>query len=234
MRLSKWFAVSAVLAACLMRVPYAPAAILGQVDNFEDGTTQGWTVGLLGATHPAPPVNVASGGPLGADDNYLRLTALGGAGAGNRLTVINMTQWSGDYTAAGISAISMDLKNVGTTDLNIRLYLENPLGGPPTDEAVSGPVLLPSGGDWIHAEFSIDSLSLTGLKGNVDTLLTNVTALRIFHNSLAEFPGPPIAAQLGVDNITAVPEPSSLSLLGLGLGLVGLLAWRKKRETKVV
>ena len=75
-------------------------------------------------------------------------SAVGGAGAGNRLTVINIDQWSGDYTAAGISAISMDLRNLGTTDLNIRLYLEDPIGGPPTDAAVTGPVLLPSGGDW--------------------------------------------------------------------------------------
>ena len=226
---SKWPVVSVVLALCLMQVPCASAALIGQVDNFEDGTTQGWVVGLgLGASHPSPPINVATGGPLGADDNYLRLTAVGGAGAGNRLTVINIDQWSGDYTAAGISAISMDLRNLGTTDLNIRLYVEDPIGGPPTDAAVTGPVLLPSGGDWTHAEFLIDSFSLTGLQGNVDTLLTNVTSLRIFHSPLAVFPGPPIIAQLGVDNITAVPEPCSECLWSLGLGLAGYLAWRKQ------
>jgi hypothetical protein len=229
MKLANWSTVFTVLAACLMGTPYASAALIGQVDDFEDGTTQGWVVGSLGAAHPNPPVNAASGGPLGADDNYLQLNAVGGQGAGSRLSVINLAQWSGDYTAAGISAISMDLRNLGSTDLSIRLYFENPTGGLPTDTAVSDSVLLPSGSGWTNAEFRIDSLSLTGLEGNVETLLANVTALRIIHSPLAEFPGFPIVAQLGVDNVTAVPEPSSLGLLGLGL--LGLLAWRKKHES---
>ena len=63
----------------------ASGAVIGQVDNFEDGTTQGWVVGLLGAPSPAPPQNIPNGGPLGAGDNYLQLTSVGGSGAGNRL-----------------------------------------------------------------------------------------------------------------------------------------------------
>jgi hypothetical protein len=46
--------------------------------------------------------------------------------------------------------------------------------------------------------------------------------LRIFHNSAPDFPGPPIGPPavnlvLGVDNIRAVPEPSSALLIGVGL-----------------
>ncbi|MBM3727132.1 MAG: hypothetical protein FJW40_17130 [Acidobacteria bacterium] len=38
-----------------------PAVSVGQIDTFEDGTTQNWLVGLLGAPHPAPPANMAGG-----------------------------------------------------------------------------------------------------------------------------------------------------------------------------
>ena len=90
----------------------ASGAVIGQVDNFEDGTTQGWVVGLLGAPSPAPPQNIPNGGPLGAGDNYLQLTSVGGSGAGNRLVVINLAQWAGNYTAAGVTFIGMDLRNL--------------------------------------------------------------------------------------------------------------------------
>lgn len=201
------------------------ASVVGQIDNFEDGTTQGWVVNLLGlGVHPAPPVNEANGGPGGAGDNYLKLTSTGGAGAGNRLVALNVTQWAGNYTAAGIGFISMDLRNLGATDLSIRLYLENPNGAPPTDDAVTSAFLLPSGGGWTKATFAVSAGALTAINGNLNTLLSNVTAFRILHGATAAFPPSPIAAQLGVDNITALatPEPLSGALVALGLATVAL------------
>jgi len=187
----------------------ASAVAIGQSDDFEDGTTRGWVVNLLGmGSHPAPPANVPGGGPQGPFDNYLVLTAVGGSGAGSRLAVINTTQWAGDYASAGVSFIEMDLFNYGATDLSIRLFLENPMGGPPVDTAVTDAVLLPSGQGWVHVTFSVSASDLTLLTGDVDTLLSNVTALRIFHGPSAAFPGPEVLTQLGVDNVTAVPEPS--------------------------
>lgn len=100
----------------LIALSAAQAATIGQIDTFEDGTTQGWTVGLLGAVHPAPPANVADGGPLGAGDNYLALTSLGGSGAGSKLVVLNPAQWAGDYLTLGLTTITMDLRNSGTTE----------------------------------------------------------------------------------------------------------------------
>ena len=218
-----------VALASLVLCAQAFGAVIGQVDNFEDGTTQGWLVGLLGSPHPAPPVNVSDGGPQGAGDNYLKLTSIGGVGAGNRLVAINLAQWAGNYTAAGITTISMDLLNLGTTDLSIRLYLENPMNAPPTDDAVSQAIFLQAGGGWTHADFGIDAQSLTSLHGNLNTLLSNVTALRIVHTPSAEFPGAPIVGMLGVDNITAaVPEPASAVLL---IGGVGALLFLYRRRS---
>ncbi len=201
------------------------AVTIGQTDDFEDGTTQGWVVGLLGAVHPAPPSNVSTGGPAGVDDNYLLLTSLGGQGAGSRLAVINFnSQWAGDYSAAGVNAIRMSLLNLGNSDLNIRLVLEDPTVGPPENVAVTDSVFLAAGSGWVEGTFSLDASDLTGLLGDVTTLLANVTALRIIHNPDPTFPGPPIAAQLGVDNITAaqVPEPASVSLIAGGIALLAI------------
>jgi hypothetical protein len=217
------------MAAAALSTP-AAAVSVGQVDTFEDGTTQGWLVGLLGATSPAPPANQASGGPAGADDNFLLLTAIGGVGAGNRLVVINLGQWAGDYTAAGVTAIRMDLRNLGDTELSLRMFIENPTAGPPTDTAFSTtPFVLAPGSGWQSAVFPIAAADLTAGAGSVATALSTATAIRIFHSAAAGFPGEPIVAQLGVDNITAVPEPGAAWLMGLGLAGLAAGAVRRRR-----
>ena len=215
--------------------PKALAVVVGQIDTFEDGTTQHWFAGGPFGVPPHPPLNQPSGGPLGVDDNYLQLASTGTFTAGGRLVAINGTQWSGDYVDAGITRISMDLRNLGNTDLTVRLYLENPILGvsAPTDTALSDAFFLPTGGDWTHIEFSLDPASLTALQGDVDALLANVGLLRLIHGPDAVFPPPFIAGLLGVDNIralgnvTAIPEPTTLALLGIGLA--GLAFRRRNR-----
>jgi hypothetical protein len=233
MKFSRGLIGIAFTVVCLMRPPLAHAVDVGQIDTFEDGTTQGWLVGLLGAPHPAPPINVPTGGPAGAGDNYLLLTAVGGGGPGNRLTVLNLSQWTGNYLAAGVTSIRMDVNNLGGSDLALRLLFENPMGGPPTDMAFSAdPIFLPAGSGWTPVEFLVDPGHLTAAMGSVNTVLANTTALRLFHSPAPGYPGPSVVAQLGVDNITAlptaVPEPSTAAILG-----VGLMAFLARRRLRV-
>ena len=208
------------------------AATIGQIDNFENGTTQGWTVSLLGSPHPAPPVNIATGGPLGAGDNYLQLTSVGGSGAGNRMLVINPAQWTGNYIAAGITSISMDVNNNGGSDLFLRLLFENPMGMPPTDVAATSSVFVPAGSGWTHISFGVAESNLTALAGSVHTVLLNTTAIRIYDSAALDFPGPAVVARLGVDNIAAagVPEPGAWSLLGGGLAALIAAGMRRARR----
>ena len=214
--------------------PTGFGVILGQIDTFEDGTTQDWLVGALGATHPAPPQNVASGGPGGADDNYLVIHSLGGGGPGSRLSVMNLSQWGGDYVAAGVGAIQMDLMNLGATDLDLRLLIANPVAGPPTDVAVSTlAVHLPAGSDWTRVLFPIGLTDLTLLgTGSLADALATATELRLFHNASPDFPPPVIVAELGVDNIHAlVPEPAAIAhSLVLALSALGIVGWRRLRQ----
>lgn len=206
---------TATLLVALLTAATGWAVSLGQIDTFEDGTTQGWTVNLLGLdSNPAPPVN-ALGGPAGATDNYLRLTSLGGSGAGSRLSVLNGSQWTGNYIAAGIGFISMDLINLGQTDLAIRLAFEDPLGGPPTNIDFSrNAFLLPTGTGWTNATFAIGLSDLQAALGNIGSALSNTTTLRLYHSDAANVPNPSlpipaISAQLGIDNIEALSSPSS-------------------------
>ena len=208
-----------ILLACSILQPASGWAVVpGRIDTFQDGTTQNWIVGATPS--PAPPVNVPSGGPAGAGDAYLRLKATGTAsGPGNRLSVINQTQWAGNYPAAGINAITMWVNNQGSTNLNLRLLVgvATPPGFPPSDSAISTvPVFLPAGSGWTEVIFPITPDQLTTLAGSAVKALSNAAELRILHNPNPTFPPPVIAAQLGVDNIKAVgrhPGPPFLPLL---------------------
>jgi hypothetical protein len=174
----------------------------GQVDNFNTNL-QGWEAG--GFTNPNPPRRIASGGPGGGSDSYMQLTSSGQFGAGGKLVVYNKSQWVGDFLGANIKSIDMQLNNLGSTDLVLRLIL--------LDEAhnqsltTSSAVNLMAGSGWTSLSFPLDATNLTG--GNFDTVMKSVTDFSLVH-SPSIIPersfAPNIAAQLGVDMITAVPH----------------------------
>jgi len=223
------------IAALFAMVATAGAVTVGQIDTFnnEITTTSNWLTALLGSPNPAPPLNVPNVGPAGLGDRAMKLTALGGDGPGSRLSVINVAQWTGNYLAAGIGGIAMDLINLGPTDLDFRLLFGS--GGPPTDVAVSTNAIHIAGGSpWIHVFFPITPGSLTALLGTVDNALGNTTELRLYHSTELDFPGPAVVANVGVDNITAIginatPEPGTTALICAGVLLLaaGRLARRR-------
>ncbi|MBP6775639.1 MAG: PEPxxWA-CTERM sorting domain-containing protein [Piscinibacter sp.] len=211
-----------VCAAGIASTP-AAALTLGQIDTFS-GSLQGWSAG---GAPPFPPVLVKDGGPGGAGDSYMLVTSTGSQSAGGKMVVLNDLQWAGNYTAAGITTIELDLRNLGTTDLVMRLYFEDPAGGAPKNQAITTQgFALAAGSGWTHVSFAIRASDLTTLTGSAAELLTNTTVLRLYHGPQLSFPGNPIAAKLGVDNVAAVPEPTSWALMIAGLGLIGALTRR--------
>jgi hypothetical protein len=220
--------IAAAAMVMALAVPrFASAVTIDQVDTFEDGTTQDWVVG---GPHPAPPINVPTGGPTGAGDRFLQLTAVGGSGAGSRLAVINDTQWTGNYLAAGVTGIEMDVENLGDSNLALRVLFQDPLalGGTPDNAAVStAPIALPAHSGWTHVVFPIEAGDLTATLGSVDAALANATELRIFHSTTPNFPPLlPIVAQLGVDNVRAVPEPGAAMGIALAIGALAVTRLR--------
>jgi hypothetical protein len=210
---------------------FSYAAPITIIDTFS-ADEENWFAGGLGppgGTPPVPPTRIPTGGPAGVGDGFLQITAIGGEGPGSRLVAINTAQWAGDYLAAGINAISMDLQNQSPTELVIRLLFENPLGGPPTDEGITSfGAVLPANSDWMHFVFPIRPSDLEAEIGDMNVLLSNVTLIRIIH-SVEPDDADPVTAQLGVDNIgvTLVPEPATIFLMMAGLGAAAL---RRRRR----
>jgi hypothetical protein len=210
----------AVVLGLLLFVQPARAVVVGQVDTFQDGTTDNWTNGGL-----APPVtNIATGGPAGAGDRYMRVVA-DGNGAGGRLTTYNFQQWVGNnYVSAGITTLSIDLLNSSTVPLSIRFAFQA--------DAVNGglgylstPMLLPVGSGWQHFNISITQANLipVGSPAPFSTFYDNGSGwLRIINEAgTSNLNGDVVTGQLGIDNIRAIPEPATSALLIGGLLLAG-------------
>ncbi len=239
---------AALLFAALCATLAGPPAfaIPAAVQDFEGGTTAGWVSGGGGGFGPVvgSPV-VVGNGRNGANDHYLQVTSLGGTGPGSRLTTINRSEWDGDFTAAGLTNVTMDLRNFGNSDVNVRLVLLDLSDLNDPNYASTAAALLPAGSDWTNVTFSLAVPGLAGVFGSAADLLHSVTELRImgFPNGSATFTLPPdnlaMTAQLGVDNLrpnvfgtgggNQVPEPATASLFLLGL-LAAARAVRSRRR----
>jgi hypothetical protein len=214
----------ALLAAVCLSDAQAAAITLGQIDNFYDGTTQGWTGGTSLSNQP-------TGGPGGTGDRYLQLNSGGGS-----LGTYNLIQWSGNYAAAGVTRVNIDLKNFGPAPVSMRLMLFTPgcaFGGTGcTAWSQRNATVLPPGSGWVKVEFSLAEADLVPVLGGASyaASMANVERIHLKHDPGVQnppgYPNPPqtpncclVDAVLGMDNVIALPEPS----WGAGL-LAGVLS----------
>tara|TARA_R110002049_G_scaffold305056_3_gene501070 strand:- start:11218 stop:11922 length:705 start_codon:yes stop_codon:yes gene_type:complete len=205
-------------------------------NDFEDGTVQNWTRG--NSPTPSNPINMATGGPDGIDDNYLHVAASGMPDVpGGRLVVTNSLgfgeEWTGDYIAAGIVGFSLDVLNLNDdVDLYMRMGLMS------DQFAQTGFITpsfhLPAGSGWTNITFSIqegDLVNDTGLA--YADVFQSIETIRVYDNVLDNnytgfIHGQDVA--FGIDNVralTAVPEPSTLGVLAMS----GLL-WTARRRRR--
>jgi hypothetical protein len=214
--------------------------VLGQVDDFQDGTVQNWDQGPFAGG----PMNIATGGPAGAGDRFMQIFTNGGSGGANsHMVVYNRAQWLGNYIGQGINAIEMDLENFGPQTLHMRLGFRGALPNFSPGYVSTFAFTLPADSAWHHATFLIDSANMTNVgaasaystffaNGIAEFRLLNLAALAGTPADLdgsTTFPNP---MMLGIDNIhaIAVPEPSSL-FLSL-LAIVGVAAQRSRRRKR--
>jgi len=212
----------AALALLQSTIPFAGAITVGMVDTFS-GSLDNWQKGQVNPTFLSV---VSSGGPAGDGDSYLRSVADGSSSFG-RLTVFNQNQWNSNFATDGITSIRMDLLNSGNSTLQIRLGLRNSGGA---GFISSTPFVLSTGSIWQTAEFSLaeSAFTVVGSPGAFSNFLGNSFALRILHaTGTSNLNGTSVVSTLGVDNITAVPEPKIITLLVCGLAI---LALKKRRQ----
>ncbi len=192
-----WVIICAVLATST-----SFAASLLNVDDFEDGTRQGWNGDL-------PSISVVdTGGPDGPGDHFLQVVSDGGFGPGSRLAAFNdEPDWIGDYLDAGASAFEADMVNFATTaaPVDMRVVLFGP--GSTSNRFTSvDAVSVPNDGVWRHYSFSLssDELMLVGGGASYDDMITGVVRAMFRHDPVGGRQGMPVVATLGIDNIRLV------------------------------
>lgn len=207
----------------------ANAAIVDSVDNFQDGSTQGWS---HGPPSPIPPTNVEDEGPLGSGDHVLQVMSTGDPGvAGGRFAFFNRTgKWTGDYIAAGLDTISADVNNLDTSEtLYLRIGIQSTVGRYYSDSFTIG-----ADSGWTPLSWSIDPADLTKVFGaDASVGLMSVTELRFISSQAGSFLGDETVGDIFVDNIigtstTAVPEPAGTTVLALALA--GFAAHRRRKR----
>jgi hypothetical protein len=198
--------VSLVVVGAMVARPVAcrGAIAVGHVDDFQDGTTQSW----LGAN--VEPV--ADAGPNGAGDTALRASATGVPnGFNGKLIVYNEGDpWTGNWTAAGVVQISLDVRNPNTVPLFMRLAIAGPdrfFGGGSGDVHSTDGIEVAADNAWHSITFDVeadDFMALTTEYPNVALALGDVTHFRVLHHPEHSFIGEAIDADFLIDNIRTV------------------------------
>jgi hypothetical protein len=190
---------SAALAALLIRP--AAAVTLGQVDDFEGGTTLGWTSG--GSTITSIAIDAGPGGP---GDDALNVQA------DNRTVVFGGMQWTGNYVAAGVTRITMDVRHSNTFTLQLRIGIANgPFGsqGAGDTYVTTTAVPVPNDGAWHNIAIDvkpsdfIPHVNNTSVTPDAVAALANVSHFRLIHNPDPDFRGAFDSGQFRLDNVRA-------------------------------
>ncbi len=200
--------VVALVASFAAAASTCRAITLGHIDNFNDGTRQGWGVGAPGDF----PVNEPDIGQSGTGDHALWMATEGAGGTVPNLLVFNTsTNWRGNWTMAGVSRIELDVRDPGANNfpLAIRLGIARGLVGTggSGDTYVTQAMEVPKDGQWHRLAFDVSPSSFSPIGGtNIDAALANVSHFRILHNPLQSFSG---ATTIGggefyLDNIQAL------------------------------
>lgn len=210
------------LIASLLIPAYAGAVTLGQHDSFSGPSLDGWSRGVA----------LADAGPEGVGDDALEMVADGFVTDG-KIVNFNQSQWSGDYLAAGITAIMIDVNNTGANDLLLRVVFGTtsfPRFGLGDWYASIQAVPVMAGSGWQTILLPIGPTDLRRVQGSggYSDALGSVSTMRLLHSAVPRTQGDPIVATLRIDNITAVPEPGT-GLLVL-TGLLGLASGRRGRS----
>lgn len=232
MRTHTAFRVVAALLAAFAAVTSPPAHALITTSSLDDfsTSTEGWRIGSAGIQ----PARIAAAGP-DSQIGYLSHLSDGGGANGKWLMWSDNGKWQGDYLSAGVSGISLWANvSAGSSPVSMRIAFDGPGGwfASSAQSVVAG---------WASYAFTLSPdnftyISASGGTGLFSNTLAGVTRFEILAGggSVSYRSGGDIV-QAGnsvntilVDNIGAVPEPSTYALL-LMTG-AGALWWARRRR----
>jgi hypothetical protein len=172
-------------------------------------------------------VSTQLGGPDGLLDSYLRVSELPSYGVE---TWNHAEDRTGNYLAAGIGVIELDVRNFGPGQLAVRVGIERDGTQWVTSDADS--VVLPPASGWLASGFELSPAQMTRVAGSgtLAFVLGDVQEIRLLHAESPQWSGDG-GATLGIDNVL-LPEPGDRGLLLCGAGLLALLAARRDRRQR--
>jgi hypothetical protein len=199
--------------------------------NRFDATSEGWRIGAAGVQ---PAWN--SGTSYNGQPGFLGHFSDAGGANGKWLMWSDQAQWRGDYVTAGVSGIGLWVDNRAGSSLALRVAFDGPGGW---FYSTAQTVINATGGDdWVRLLYSLDAGNFTyaggsGGSGQFADTIRGVSRFEILGGSAGvtyNGGGDIIDAgtsvnTLWLDNIAAVPEPSSLTLL---VGATAVLIVRRR------
>ena len=203
------------------------AVSITSVDRFATDN-EAWRIGGAGVQ----PARVALAG-LDGQIGYLSHSSDGSGSSGKWLMWTEQSDWTGNYSTAGITEISLEAKvSSGTSPVNLRVAFDGSGGWFYSS-------ILSIGANWDTYRFSLDPSNFTyaigsGGTGSFAATLSSVSRFEILAGSgSVAYRGGGDLLEAGTsvntiqfDNIRAIPEPATGSLLLLGV----LLAGRRLRK----
>lgn len=223
--------VAALLAAFTAVISPSAYGLIttSSLDDFST-STGGWKIGNAGIQ----PARVAAAGP-DSQIGYLSHLSDGSSANGKWLMWSDESKWQGDYFSAGVTGISLWANvSAGSNPVSMRIAFDGP-GGWFASSAQS------VGAGWSNYTFAITPanfayVSSSGGTGLFSNTLAGVTRFEILAGGgSVSYRSNGDIVQAGtsvntilVDNIGAVPEPSTYALL-LMTG-AGALWWARRRR----
>lgn len=194
------------------------------ISDFDDGTSQGWTLNSNIPTGGFLQLLTSGGNPGG----YIQFIDQGSSSA--LAPVMDApSSYLGDYTSVGSSLqFEFDLKieqAFTTNSFGPLITLSGP-GGTANFTDMRTPTTA-----WQHYVVSINESAWTVTSGSWNALFADVTSLSVHIDVLAG-----LGKDSGIDNFaitsanTPIPEPSTMLLFGSGLA--GLVGWQYRKNRR--
>jgi len=180
-----------VAALCACSPPALGATL--HVDDFESSTsTLGWSGGGV-------PTHIATGGPAGAGDAFIRVP-----NSSNLATFNSEPAWTGNLAAIGAAQVNVDLMSPATSQpLQIRFVLFGP-GSTNIRWTSTLAQAVPNDGVWRSYVFSLAEGDLTRVLGlsTYAAMMADVFRVMFRHDpGSPSSEGEPVTGTLNLDNI---------------------------------